>query len=83
MRLATAVGWMMAPFVMLPARWSKLSATSRLVGAVWSSALLLSLLALAMPHGAPSNPAQQVQAKVVPAAASPAAPATPDSDELP
>ncbi|QJC52448.1 hypothetical protein HGI30_13335 [Paenibacillus albicereus] len=83
MRLAAAVGWMTAPFVMLPARWSHLSATGRIIGAVWSSALLLSLLAFAQLYGAPSNPPQQVQAKVVPAEASPAPYAVPASDEHP
>ncbi|SDT40650.1 hypothetical protein SAMN05444162_4161 [Paenibacillaceae bacterium GAS479] len=70
MRATIIMGWIIAPFVMLPASWNKLSPANKTLGAVWTSTMILMLIfvLLSTPQG---NPAQKVQTKVIPAAASP------------
>ncbi|MCM3746244.1 hypothetical protein M3223_02630 [Paenibacillus pasadenensis] len=76
MRLTMVFGWAIAPFVMLPVSWKQLSAPAKTWGAVWTFAMLLALAYLFVPLSQ-GNPAQKVQAKIVPAVSSPSPQASP------
>ncbi|ASS65908.1 MULTISPECIES: hypothetical protein [unclassified Paenibacillus] len=74
MRAMMVVGWIVAPFLMLPARWKKLPGTAKAWGGIWTAVLLAVLAATLLSSSSGGNPAQTVQAKAIRAQAEPAVP---------
>ncbi|CDN41192.1 MULTISPECIES: hypothetical protein [Paenibacillus] len=74
MRAMMVAGWIVAPFLMLPALWRKLPGSAKAWGGLWTAVLLAVLAATLLSASSGGNPAQKVQAKAIRAQAEQAVP---------